>query len=102
VEWVFGVLEARFAIVGYPAVTWSQEEMWEVIKCCVVLHNMIIESERKNQPMDDHPYYGQDPLAHLDNELPAYFTYFLAMYTKIQERVSMRSFRMILSSIYAG
>uniref|UniRef100_A0A0D3D9R1 DDE Tnp4 domain-containing protein n=1 Tax=Brassica oleracea var. oleracea TaxID=109376 RepID=A0A0D3D9R1_BRAOL len=46
VEWAFGVLQSRFAIVKNPALLWDKEKIGNIMKTCVILHNMIVENER--------------------------------------------------------
>ena len=45
VERTFGVLRARFAVVRGPAKQWDLETLWDVMTCCVIMHNMIVEDE---------------------------------------------------------
>ena len=45
VEQAFGVLQARFAIVRGAARLWDEETLANIMKACIIMHNMIIEDE---------------------------------------------------------
>ena len=38
-------MQASFAVVHGPAKLWDPETLWEVMTCCVIMHNMIVEDE---------------------------------------------------------
>ena len=59
--------------------------MWEIMTCCVILHNMIIESEQEEPVFDIEPYYRQGPLAKVDHQLPATWTAYLSMRQEIRD-----------------
>ena len=45
VERAFEVLQARFAIVRRPARFWDEETLADIMKACIIMHNMVIEDE---------------------------------------------------------
>ena len=59
--------------------------MWEIMTCCVILHNMIIESEQEEPVFDTEPYHRQGPLAQVDHQLPATWTAYLNMRQEIRD-----------------
>ncbi|XP_057744657.1 uncharacterized protein LOC130962467 [Arachis stenosperma] len=46
VERAFGVLQARFAIIRGPARFWKKKKLANIMRACIILHNMIVEDER--------------------------------------------------------
>jgi hypothetical protein len=46
IEKAFGVLQDRFAIVRDPAYFGDKKTLNNIMKCCVILHNIVIEDER--------------------------------------------------------
>jgi hypothetical protein len=45
IERTFGVLQKRWAIVRAPAYGWSLGHIGDIMKTCIILHNMIVEDE---------------------------------------------------------
>ena len=60
VERAFGVLQARFAIVCGPARFFFLETLQNIMKACIILHNMIIEDERDENEVVDFNYEQLD------------------------------------------
>ncbi|XP_018810345.2 uncharacterized protein LOC108983230 [Juglans regia] len=70
VERAFGVLQQRFAIVRGPSRLFKVNDLTNIMKTCVILHNMIIEDERDDsqglnmeydQLDDDLPELSRNP-----------------------------------------
>jgi hypothetical protein len=79
VERTFGVLRQCFSFFRYPALTWFESQMWDVMNSCVIMHNIIIKSERDEPVHDDQPFYYQGPFAKAEH-VPQEFGTFLHMY----------------------
>ena len=45
IERAFGVLQARWGILTKPGRVWKKDFLDDILECCVILHNMIIEDE---------------------------------------------------------
>ncbi|XP_052173306.1 uncharacterized protein LOC127788748 [Diospyros lotus] len=45
VERAFEVLQARFAIVRGPVRFWDEQTLADIMKACIIMHNMVIEDE---------------------------------------------------------
>ena len=69
------------------------------MSACVIMHNMIIESERKNPPNDHGTYEYVGPLAHVDHQVPAEFPIFLQCMEKFEIEICIFNCKLISSSI---
>ena len=54
VERAFGVLQARWHIVARPARFWTVPRMKQVMRACVVLHNMMVEDRLSTEDNSEH------------------------------------------------
>ena len=63
IERAFGVLQARWAILARPARHWDKTFLDDIVTCCVILHNMIVEDENGlptgEQEMEFDDYNGE-------------------------------------------
>jgi len=76
VERAFGVLQAWYHIVKQSSRLWSHAILCNIMKCCIILHNMTIEDERGQALPQDyegatHPTYLQGRAAQLIADLIA-------------------------------
>ncbi|KAF8377156.1 hypothetical protein HHK36_030529 [Tetracentron sinense] len=65
VERAFGVLQARFAIVRGPACFWECNTLKDIMKACIIMHNMIVEDERDVNGIEDFNYNAIDESSHV-------------------------------------
>ena len=60
IERAFGVLQARWRIIALPARHWDRTSLDQVVKCCVILHNMIVEDGRDDTDTNNTPEQFDD------------------------------------------
>ena len=87
VECAFGVLQARFAIVHGPAKFFHSETLQDIMKACVILHNMIVEDEWDvNEAVElDYEQIDDNPTIQLSREHTNTFTEFIETHQCIRD-----------------
>ena len=58
VERAFGVQQSRFAIVRGATRMWDTETLGDIMKVCVIMHNMIVDDEGVVDPTERFDYGG--------------------------------------------
>ncbi|XP_073051193.1 uncharacterized protein [Primulina eburnea] len=87
VEHAFGVLQSRFAIVAAPARSWRKNDLYYIMKACIIMHNMIIEDERDlSAPIQDAMEAHVPDVEMMVNDENTRFQEFLARYKKMKNR----------------
>ncbi|XP_028116650.1 uncharacterized protein LOC114314374 [Camellia sinensis] len=88
VERAFGVLQARFAIVRGPARPWDLQTLTDIMKACVILHNMIIEDERDDggEQNIDYEQIDKIPLSQVSLERTPDIMEFIQQHRRIRDR----------------
>ena len=88
VERAFGVLQARFAIVRGPAWFFSEETLHDIMKACIILHNMIIEDERDKAEAVDFDYEQIDEISctPMSHEPTNEFSEFIQVHQRIMDK----------------
>ncbi len=80
------MLQASFAVVRYPCLSWSLDEMCEIMNACVIMHNMIIEDERDTRKqLVGEVFDFQGPMAHPHPGVPTQYAEFLAIHREIRD-----------------
>ena len=84
-------------MVRGPARLWSKEDLWYIMQCCVLLHNMIVEDERE-EPDDCN--YHQEPNGigvfkpkDYEHRDPLLLNDFLKIHEEIEDRSSHERLR---------
>eukprot|EP00918_Siedleckia_nematoides_P002428 GHVU01005576.1.p1 GENE.GHVU01005576.1~~GHVU01005576.1.p1 ORF type:complete len:440 (+),score=48.73 GHVU01005576.1:219-1538(+) len=60
VERGFGVVQARFRVIQQPFRQWSLDAMRAILRCCLILHNMVVEDEREIYGNDMYDYLFEE------------------------------------------
>ena len=91
VERAFGVLQARFAIVKNPALSLDKGKIGNIMRACIILHNMIVENERGGYTLYDTSEFEEGESSrssHVEhiNNMPTHFGNMLGLRNHVRDR----------------
>ena len=87
VERAFGVLQSRFAIVRGLVRYWDEETLANIMKACIIMHNMIIEDEGAMNLGFDHEREVNSFISVSHGEIPELHD-FLQTHNRIRDRAT--------------
>jgi hypothetical protein len=60
IERAFGVLQQKWAVIRGPAYGWDRYHLKDIMKACIIMHNMVIEDERGEDLPHVYTFNGPD------------------------------------------
>jgi hypothetical protein len=90
-ERAFIVLQAQFAIIRGPACGWNRETLINIMKTCILMHNVIIENERDTDDTNEFEYEQIDktPQVQISHNRTLEFVEFIQRYLSIRKIVKL-------------
>ncbi|XP_028081080.1 uncharacterized protein LOC114282567 [Camellia sinensis] len=88
VECAFGVLQARFAIIHGLASSWERKTLKNIMKACIILHNVVVKDERDVNETEDYGYeqIDENPHVFVSHEYTTEFMEFIRHHHRIRDR----------------
>ncbi|CAL5344958.1 unnamed protein product [Camellia sinensis] len=93
VEWAFGVLQSRFAIIGGAVRFWDPKMLANIMKTCIILHNMIVEDEREEHLDFDYEMSSTNTPVQLSSTPTNDFESFLSRHLGIRDKNAYHALR---------
>jgi len=87
VKRAFGVLQSLFAIVRGPIRYWDEETLANIMKACIIIHNMIVENEEAMNFGFDHEREVNSFILVSHSEIPELHDFFQT-HNRIRDRAS--------------
>jgi hypothetical protein len=60
IERAFGVLVQQFQILQRPIKSWYWTDSVDIMDCCIIIHNMVVESRRENYSVSEYLVRGEE------------------------------------------
>ncbi|XP_028065514.1 uncharacterized protein LOC114268531 [Camellia sinensis] len=86
VERAFGVLQSRFTIIGGVVRFWDPKMLANIMKTCIILHNMIVEDEREEHLDFDYEISSTNTPVQLSSTPTNDFESFLSRHLGIRDK----------------